>query len=194
MKGIVDLTNSPSMPRKDRLRRVVILCCHFGRNLAYYRVGQSEHYRHLFDPAKTASANFWRMANSDFLDMCVLEWCKLLADEKGQHHWRKIVTDRTVFKANLLNHLQLNEAALQQYIDTMRTYRDKFVAHLDSDLTMSVPKLDVAKRAVWFYHAHIVRQEATPEDLAGLGVKLDEGYALSEDEARRVFSSAGRTE
>jgi hypothetical protein len=110
---MVDMTKCPVVPRKDRLRRVVILCCHFGRNLAYYRVGQSEQYQ-------------------------------------GQHHWRKIVTDGIVFKASLLNHLELDEANFQQYVDTMRTYRNKFVAHLDSDRTMNIPKLDVAKRAVWF--------------------------------------------
>jgi hypothetical protein len=113
-----------------------------------------------------------------------------VSNTKGQHHWRKIVTDGIVFKASLLNHLELDEANFQQYVDTMRTYRNKFVAHLDSDRTMNIPKLDVAKRAVWFYHAHIVRQEANPRDLAGLAVELDEGYELSEDEAKRGFSNA----
>jgi hypothetical protein len=115
-----------------------------------------------------------------------------LADEKGQHHWRKIVTDQIVFKASLLNHLKLDEAAFQQYIDTIRTYRDKFVAHFDSENNMAIPKFDTAKNAVWFYHAHIVRQEAKPGDLAGLGVQLDEGYELSEKEAKMVFSNAGK--
>jgi hypothetical protein len=71
------------MSRKDRLRRVVLLCGHFARNLAYYRVGQTPEHKHLFDPAKTACANFWRMANSDFLDLSVLEWCKLLPMQMG---------------------------------------------------------------------------------------------------------------
>ena len=61
-----------------------------------------------------------------------------MSNTKGQHHWRKIVTDGIVFKASLLNHLELDEANFQQYVDTMRTYRNKFVAHLDSDRTMNV--------------------------------------------------------
>jgi hypothetical protein len=47
-----DMTQSPgTMPRKDRLRRVVILCREFVRNLAYYRSGQSSRYRCLMDTA-----------------------------------------------------------------------------------------------------------------------------------------------
>lgn len=57
------MRSTAPMPRKDRLRRVVILCCHFARNLAYFRVGQSEQYRHLFDPDRTTCANFWRMVS-----------------------------------------------------------------------------------------------------------------------------------
>ena len=178
------------MSRRDQLRRVVILCCHFARNLAYYRVGQSAEYGHLLDPARTACANFWRMANSDFLDLCILEWCKLFADVKGRHHWRAIVTDASGFHAELLTHLRLDDASFKAYIDTIRRYRDKFVAHLDSDPSMYVPKLDVAKQAVWFYHAHVVTHESKTGDLSGLAVELNPGYRISEDEARTVFRMA----
>jgi hypothetical protein len=29
----------PQLTRRDRLRRVTLLCCHFARNLAYHRAG-----------------------------------------------------------------------------------------------------------------------------------------------------------
>ena len=74
-------TTRPAMSRKDRLRRVVLLCCAFTRNLAYYRVGQEEEHRDLLDAEKNESANFWRVANSNCVDMCVLEWCKLFGDD-----------------------------------------------------------------------------------------------------------------
>lgn len=56
---------------------------------------------------------------------------------------------------------------------------------------MSVPKLDVAKGAVWFYHSHVVDQ-AHAHDLVGLATELDSGYRLSEDEAKAVFQVAQR--
>jgi len=177
------------MTRKEQLRRVVILCCRFARNLAYYRVARSREYKHLFDPS-TPGANFWRVANSNFIDVCVLEWCKLFADRSGKHYWPRIVSDPASFKAGLLCHLKLEEVAFRREIESMRCYRDKFLAHLDSDNTMNIPKLDAPKRAVWFYHAHIVTHEAQVGDLTGLCEDLDTGYRLTEDEARAVFRGA----
>jgi hypothetical protein len=64
-------------------RRTVRLCIIFLRNLAYYRAGQSEQGNHLLarpfglrksDPAEP-TVNFWRQPNSNFIDMCVLDWC-----------------------------------------------------------------------------------------------------------------------
>jgi hypothetical protein len=69
----------------------------------------------------------------------------------------------------------------------MRKYRDKFLAHLDSENVMQIPVLDVAKKAVWFYHSYIVQHEAQPGDLDGLPVELDHGYAQCEEEARAIY-------
>ncbi len=85
------MLDNPQMPRKDRLRRVMILCCSCARNIAYYRVAWDEEYRHLLN-LPNPYPNFWRAANNNFIDMCVLEWCKLFADMQGKHHWSKIVT------------------------------------------------------------------------------------------------------
>ena len=179
------------MPRKDRLRRVVILCRDFARNLAYYRVGQRDEHRSLFDPAKNASATFWRVTNSNCIDVCVLEWCKLFADKNGKHYWGRIVTDHDGFQAALLGHLELEAAAFHEEIEAMRRYRDKFLAHLDSDYTMNIPTLEIAKRAVWFYHAHIVAREAKAGDLEGLPVELDPGYDESEGGAGALYRRCG---
>jgi hypothetical protein len=171
------MTDNPQMPRKDWLRRVVILCCSFARNLAYYRVAWSEEYRPLLG-LKNAHANFWRAANNNFIDMCVLEWCKLFGDTQGKHYWGKIVTSmpKSVFEESLLRHLGFEADAFKKEISVMHYYRDKFLAHLDLDYSVILPTLDVAKKAVWFYHAHIVNREANPGDLAGLPLDLKTGY------------------
>ena len=55
----------------------------------------------------------------------------------------------------------------------MRYYRDKFVAHQDSEYIVILPTLDVAKKAVWFYHAHLVNHEAKSGDLFQLPVDIE---------------------
>jgi hypothetical protein len=86
------------LTRRDRLRRVTLLCCHFTRNLAYYRVANPGEPR-------TPNRSFWVTVDGNFLDQCVLDWCKLLDDERAQHYWAKIVSDKTRFERELLARL-----------------------------------------------------------------------------------------
>jgi len=173
------------MSKRDRLRRVVILCRNFALNLAYYRVGRKPEHVPLQDYAQRG--NFWRAVSGNFIDMCVLEWCKLFADPNGKYHWSRIVSDPAKFKRELLAHLGTDDAAFQREIEAMRKYRDKFIAHLDSDDVMTIPLLDIAKKAVWFYHSYIAQHEAQSGDLDGLPVELELGYTQCELEAQRVY-------
>lgn len=179
----------PTMSRRDRLRRVVILCRDFARNLAYYRSGQSSRHKSLLDRATCAEANFWRVTNSNFIDMCVLDWCKLFADKNGKHYWTNVVTDAPGLEAALLAHLDVSAEEWQRQIDVMRRYRDKFLAHLDSDYVMNIPTLDLAKNAVWFYHSWVVGKEAKAGEIDNLPNELDTGFQQSQREAERVFEA-----
>lgn len=182
-----------AMAKRERLRRVVLLCSSFARNLAYYRVGHSEYAKHLLSATAT-HASFWRQANANFLDVAVLEWCKLLGDRKGEHHWRQIVSDPARFEAGLLGQLEMDAKAFADWTGEMRRYRDKFIAHLDSDTTMQIPLLDAAHGSVWFYHAYVAVHEAQTGDLVGLpdtADKFNAGYAQCVSEAQAVFQRAG---
>jgi len=73
----------------------------------------------------------------------------------------------------------------------MRKYRDKFVAHLDSDLRGDIPSLDLAQQSVEFYYDYIVMNEAQRNDLAHLPDNvtiLRCGYDESEQEAIRAYA------
>jgi hypothetical protein len=174
------------MPRKLRLRRVVILCREFARNLAYVRAGQREEYSQLF-AASNPTASFWRVIRNNALDMCVLEWCKLFGDKQARHYWGNIVSNPADFEEQLLINLQMGQEALGVEIAAIRRYRDKFVAHLDSENRVDIPKLDVPKSAVWFYHKRVIEHEAQPGDLYGLPRQLDAVYHQCEEEACSVF-------
>jgi hypothetical protein len=166
------------------------------RNLAYYRVG-GQHPIGWKDPPLVATASFWRLVNGNFIDACVLDWCKLLGDAKGQHFWRRIVSDDK-FKAELLRHLNVSDAEFEEFRLKMREYRDKFVAHLDSNLVMNIPTLGVARKSVE-YHAYVASNEAQAGDLTGwpdTADKLKGGYTEATNEAEtvyeRIFPRGGR--
>ena len=140
------------MTRKALLRRVGILCCHCIRNLAFYRAGWRAG-KPLFQ------GEFMNTTNSNFLDVCVLEWCKLFGDKRGTHYWGKTIADQPIFFAGLLKSIDLTAAEFDAYIVEMRVYRDKFVAHLDTEDVMHIPRLRVARRSVIFLYTYLLANE-----------------------------------
>jgi len=103
-------------------------------NMAFYRGGWK-------GKTLTRTENAWKRANGNFLDIAVLEWCKLFADRRGAHCWRNVVTDLPRFEAELLAHLNVTAADFEDYCLGVRTYCDKFVAHLDDNPRAKYPTL-----------------------------------------------------
>ena len=141
------------MTQRKRLRRVEILCCHCLRNMAFYRSWYA-----AGTPFK--DKQFWVNANSNFLDVTILEWCKLFGDARGKHYYSMTVAGPTQFKREMLAHLAATEVAFADYVDQMRTYRDKCVAHLDDLNTFHVPDLTIAKSSTIFLYQRLLAQEA----------------------------------
>lgn len=168
------------MTRVQRLRRVVLLCCHCGRNLAYYRAG-------WLGSSLVRDSDFWKTVNGNFLDVAVLEWCKLFGDEKANHYWREVVSAPSKFEAGLLACFNPTLNKLETYCREMRGYRDRFVAHLDSDFTMHIPNLAVAKASVEYYHSYVVEYELRPSDLTGLPTSFSDYYHRCSSEAACAY-------
>jgi hypothetical protein len=186
-----------SLSRRERLRRVVVVCCSFARNVAYHRAGQAGQAKSLLS-MHHPEVSFWRQVNANFFDIAVLDWCKLFGDPKevprkrvGKHHWRRVVSDPDAFERGLLGHLSMNGTGFAAVIGEMRRFRDEFVAHLDDGLVMYVPKLDAASEAVAYYHRHIAEHEAQPGELTGLPTPQDyePGLRQCEEEAARVYAA-----
>jgi hypothetical protein len=136
------------MDRTTRLRRVGLLCCHFARNLAYYKSGWG-------NGDLKVKEQFWVSINSNFLDMAVLEWCKLFGDYKDKHHWKNITHTDSKFKERMFEELKIKQTDLDLIHGSIKSYRDKFVAHLDSELTMKIPKISEGLEMVCFYYKEV---------------------------------------
>ncbi len=141
------------MTRRTHLRRVAILCCHCLRNLAFYKAGWRKGDLIIQD-------DFWVNVNGNFLDMSILEWCKLFADQRGKHYWRKVVSNPIVFYSGMLHELGIPESKFEAFTNEMRTYRDKFVAHLDSEEIMHIPNnLILTQKTVSYLYDYILGNE-----------------------------------
>jgi hypothetical protein len=131
------------MNQDERVRRAGIVCCHCIRNAAYYKAG-----RECRD--SWVSTDFWRNTSNNSLDIAVLEWCKLFADPKGKHHWSKVVSEPENFLDALLAALKISASEFDVYIEKCKVYRDKFLAHLDSELVMHIPDLGIVIESATF--------------------------------------------
>lgn len=171
-----------SMTRKQRLRRVALLCCHFLRNLAYYQAGWHE-------KALVYDDEFWKTANGNFLDICVLEWCKLFGDVHEKQYWGKVIIDTPQFFEGLLDEIGLSQGELETYVEEMREYRDKFVAHLDSDLVMDIPKLSFAQKSASYLYDYLLANEDEGDFFHGLPDRASSYYAQSLKEGKLVYKA-----
>ena len=177
----------PPLLHRDRLRRVVFLCCSFARNVAFYSAGMSEHARPLMSIDHPQVA-FWRQVNGNFFDMAVLDWCKLFVDRDGRQNWRKIVSKIENFESNLLVDCRVNKDEFSDIIKQFRHYRNKYLAHLDDEETI-IPFLENARPFVTFYHRYIVEYEAKTGELEGLPSPDDfaKGHNQCLEEATRAY-------
>jgi hypothetical protein len=185
--GAVD-GGSKAVSQKDRLRRVVLLCASFTRNLAYFRAGQEKDGQPLLQE-RAPFASFWRQVNGNAIDVAVLDWCKLFADRTGEHHWAKVVKNKGAFETGLLRHLGVNATSFEDYVKELRGWRNKFVAHADAEKIAQLPDLAPAKSATEFLLEHLAANEAAPGDLDGRdGATVKPGYDTWVAEARELLS------
>ena len=103
------------MTRRQRLRRIALLAMHAICNIASYRAGRTSN-------TFVRNETFWVRLNGNFLDVGLLEWCKLFGDAKAAHHWKKVIRDAEGFKTGLLQRLGVSLADFEAYIDSVRQY------------------------------------------------------------------------
>jgi hypothetical protein len=166
--------------RTQRLRRVLLLGCHFSRNLGYHRAGMSHRRSRI-------SEEYWKTVTSNCLDVCILEWCKLFADPHDPHHWRNVVSTSAAFEEDLYKRLRVSAARFEAYRVAMRRYRDKFLAHLDSDLVMGIPTLDLALSAACIYYSRVRDVECRAQSARSFPQDLFDYYAERTMEADKVI-------
>lgn len=152
------------MTSRKRVRRVGLLCCHCVRNIAYYRGGWT-------NGAFVSDEDFWINTNSNFIDIAVLEWCKLFADRNGKHHWKKVIPNLDEFRTNLYQATGVTEDEFLEQLRNTKKYRDKFVAHLDNDLRMNIPELDLLISSTQYLFREI--RDAYPDYLADTPEELE---------------------
>ena len=166
-----------------RPRRAALLCCHFTRNLAYYRAGWPG------GVPSFPSNDLWRTLNSNFLDIAVIEWCKVFAETKAIHNWRRVVLHPDVFLPQMYSDSGATKDEWDVYVCKMRLYLDKFLAHLDREPTMHIPNMGLAQSAI-FYIYDTMKAEQLGGVFRGLPGRLRQYSEECKVDAAKLYENA----
>jgi hypothetical protein len=134
---------------------------------------------------------FWMGANGAFLDIAVLEWCKLFTEHKGKHHWKTIISDASNFRKGLHAKLGLSGGQFEKYAKTVLHYRDKFVAHLDDEVTVQYPIMWPARRSASYLYNYLLNDPALAIHIADFTHSAKEFYSLMYKHAYREYLVGG---
>jgi len=168
------------LSRRARLRRTGLLCLHTLRNLAYHRaIAESR------QPWR--EQQFWIAAHNNYIDVAILEWCKLFTDRAGMHHWRKSVTRPKEFTAELYAALRSDVASFQTYALSVKVYRGTFVAHLDEENDINIPRMSIAKLSTQSLYEWLQHHEDDCNAFHDAPLRADRYYAECFTHARRVL-------
>jgi hypothetical protein len=135
------------------------------------------------------NADFWIATHNNFLDVGILEWCKLFTESSGKHHWQQTVSDHPAFLAALAQVTGKTEAEFTEYKDWLRRYRNRFLAHLDEDNVFRLPPMTVAVASTKLLLQWLLEREDDCDALPPNQYTAEAFYLHALQHAREVFRS-----
>lgn len=171
------------MNQKDRIRRTAILCSHCIRNFAFYKAGWKQRKLRI-------NRQFWVNANGNFLEIALLEWCKLFADRAGKHHWRKVIRNQSKFESNLYSYIGMTKREFKAYAQTVLKYRNKFIAHLDDEVIAFIPFILPALKSAIYLYDHLVNDRLFQKYLMDAHQSATRFYRIMYRHANQEYQKA----
>ncbi|MCE5343059.1 MAG: hypothetical protein LLF96_05635 [Eubacteriales bacterium] len=100
-----------------------------------------------FDLLK-GDVEFWVYTTDAHFQMAIIRWCMIFGSDSNDTHWENLQLDKDKFKKRLLLELQITPEEWQRYWESMKDFRDKFVAHRSIEAIPSAPFFIIALKAV----------------------------------------------
>lgn len=145
--------NDKKMKKKKKSAELAAACIkNISFHKAIYNLGN--------DWRNQNTEDFWQVCSNNFLDMAVLEWCKLFADNSragpdSGHAWNFVLDNKEEFKKLLCMKLDIKSKEFEEYKEIVKKYRDKNVAHQDYYNDILIPDLEIMKNSVAFFSSYL---------------------------------------
>ncbi|MBM4275174.1 MAG: hypothetical protein FJ126_04225 [Deltaproteobacteria bacterium] len=103
--------------------------------------------------------NYWILIFNNFLDISILEWCKIFGSKIEPTHWRSLVDNHDSFRLGLLKALDIDNSNWDDYWRRVKNYRDKFVAHHENSPGIThYPELDNIIKSSFYYYSYLIEK------------------------------------
>ena len=133
---------------------------------------------------------FWLSVIGNFVDIAVLEWCKLFGNRNGKYHWSKVLLSPETFRSDMLNQLGLEQERFDSMYLTVKRYRDEFVAHLEDVETTTVPNMNVPYVLAWSYYRQLRTDYPSLASIKELPKDYGNYFAVHSRDAERIIRLA----
>lgn len=157
--------------RKLRIRRTCQLADHCISNIAAYKAYWRKDARSKSE--LIVNRDFWKRANGNFLDIAVLEWCKVFSERSGEHHWSKIFKSKQDWLENFCQHMNMSKKEFCADLQRVVKYRNKYVAHLEP-IPMKYPSTDFLLKSVSYLYDQIRSSPSTNDAVSDYGFTASE--------------------
>lgn len=176
------------MNKKTKVRKGCLLCLSFARNYAFYKAAFNEDWTHFVGGMPSLSNQFWNVTTGNYIDVAVMEWCKLFGNERQEKfHWKSVVKNKALYKTQLLDMFEEGDPEWLGYREDMLIYRDKFVAHLDEENQYIIPRLEKALKLVVFHYEYLLQHENEDGFFLGKIPNIQTYFQQHFDMAREVY-------
>lgn len=98
----------------------------------------------------------------------------------------KVVRDKDQFFTALLKELDCTDVQFKNYINEMRSYRDKFLAHLDDENIMNIPRLEKVEKSIIHLYCYLLTHEEEDNCFSG-APNIEEYFVNSSAEAKTIM-------
>jgi hypothetical protein len=156
---------------KLRIRRTFQVTNNCISNIAAYKANWRKNA--MNESKLVVERDFWNRANGNFLDIAVLEWCKVFSERNGEHHWSRIFKTKQDWMSEFCQHMNMSQKEFHAELQRVVKYRNKYVAHLEP-IPMKYPSMNFLLKSISYLYEKIHSDTRTKDAV------IDYGFTAAE--------------
>ena len=134
--------------------------------------------------------NFWIHTSNLCVHNCAIEWCKIFGAYNNESHWTKAFENSpeitSEIRVSVVAAVSRHDKEWESYQNEVKTFRDTYSAHRNTNITAPVPFLDCAFDIAAIYYSYVVSSIRNP-----IQTDLNVLYSDFYDEAQYFLQKSG---